>query len=82
MKVLVSGEILFAQGTKTPCDRDSFCLAQRKDKLLWLQVINRAARSVGDKGIESFRMKERCRKILVGGLGKLADKKTSAALIG
>lgn len=33
-------------------------MEKRKDKLLWLQVINRAARSGGDKGIESFRMKE------------------------
>lgn len=33
-------------------------MAKRKDQLLWLQVINRAARSVGDKGTESFRMKD------------------------
>lgn len=33
-------------------------LVTGKDQLLWLQVINRAARSVGDKGTESFRMKD------------------------
>lgn len=39
-------------------DRNSFLLATGEDKLLWLQVINRAARSVSDEGIASFRMKD------------------------
>lgn len=48
----------FLSLAQTRCDGYSFRLANRKEQLLWLQVINRAAMSVGDKGTESFRMKD------------------------
>lgn len=67
-------------------------MAKRKDQLLWLQVINRAARSVGDKGTESFRMKDKdethptipcCRSNLQGesDLETSADKKHVSSVI-
>lgn len=44
-------------GTNTS-DGNSSHLAHGGEELLWLQVINRAAGRVGDKRIESFRIKD------------------------
>lgn len=51
-------DLFFSEAERHPVTGILFGLAKRKERLLWLQVINRAARSVGDEGTESSRMKD------------------------
>lgn len=63
---------VFSVWHKHTSDKNSSHLAQREEEfwLSWLHVINRAAGRVGDKRIESFRIKD-TDEISRGGSAKL-----------